>query len=189
MSVCSKRHRMWTQPTDPRPFPNTYWIQPRLLAGEYPGSAWDAVAGERLVKFLESGVSCFVDLTQSGEQNPYSSLLPVTNPVTGKQVSHHRFAIPDVSIPEEPAQMSAILDCIEQALEAGHGVYVHCRFGVGRTGLVAGCFLVRQGMAGDKALLLLHELWQQNARSGLDQYRYSPETGQQRAWVRFWRDS
>ena len=31
-------------------------------------------------------------------------------------------------------------------------VYIHCRAGIGRTGLVAGCFLVEQGRDGDRAL-------------------------------------
>lgn len=40
-------------------------------------------------------------------------------------------------------QMRAILDAIDRA--AGSIVYVHCWGGHGRTGTVAGCYLVRHG--------------------------------------------
>jgi len=34
----------------------------------------------------------------------------------------------------------------------GHTVYVHCQGGMGRTGTVVGCYLVRHGMGGEDAL-------------------------------------
>ena len=39
--------------------------------------------------------------------------------------------------------MLAVLDAIDIALCEGHGVYIHCWGGVGRTGTVVGCWLKR----------------------------------------------
>ncbi|MBA3406233.1 MAG: dual specificity protein phosphatase family protein [Gemmatimonadaceae bacterium] len=35
---------------------------------------------------------------------------------------------------------------------SGHSIYVHCWGGVGRTGTVVGCYIVRHGRTGDDAL-------------------------------------
>ena len=48
--------------------------------------------------------------------------------------------------------MASILDAIDAALDGGKTVYVHCWGGVGRTGTVVGCWLVRHGKTGDEAL-------------------------------------
>ena len=48
--------------------------------------------------------------------------------------------------------MREILDAIDGALDAGRGVYVHCYAGIGRTGTVVGCYLVRHGMEPAEAL-------------------------------------
>ena len=45
-----------------------------------------------------------------------------------------------------------ILDDLDQALADGHRVYLHCFGGIGRTGTVVGCYLVRHGMTGNEVL-------------------------------------
>ena len=76
------------------------------------------------------------------------------------------------------------LDAIDEALDAGRNVYVHCWGGIGRTGTVVGCWLVRHGMTGDEALAEIAERW----RGMEKRYRHprSPQTAQQRAYVRNW---
>src|SRR6476661_8703202 len=64
----------------------------------------------------------------------------------GVNGSCQRFAIPDVSVPSEPL-MRATLDHIDAELAANRGVYVHCFGGIGRTGTVIGCWLLRHGLA------------------------------------------
>ena len=49
-------------------------------------------------------------------------------------------------------EMTEILDTIDAAVEAGKVVYLHCMMGLGRTGVVVGCYLVRHGMSGEEAL-------------------------------------
>ena len=55
----------WTRP---RPIDTTYWVVPgRLLVGEHPGSRSRAQSMERLRRFLEAGITCFIDLTEPDE--------------------------------------------------------------------------------------------------------------------------
>ena len=43
--------------------------------------------------------------------------------------------------------MVSILDAIDDSVKVGKPVYVHCWGGVGRTGMVIGCWLLRHGLA------------------------------------------
>ncbi|RME51585.1 MAG: hypothetical protein D6790_19765 [Caldilineae bacterium] len=169
----------------PRPNANTYWVNEHLLAGEYPGHKDEAVARRKLAAYLEAGVTCFVDLTEAQEPlAPYSHLLPSHSPSTGRPVRYHRHPIRDYNVPRSRAEMTAILDRIDQAIGEGHVVYVHCWGGVGRTGTVVGCYLVRHGLEAEAALDELARHWQIVEKS----YRHlqTPETPQQRQWILDW---
>lgn len=167
----------------PRPNGNTYWVSGHLLAGEYPGHWDDAVALQRLQAYLDSGVTCFVDLTEDGELVPYDHLLPARSP-TGQPVVYQRMAIRDLGVPRSPEYMAAILDKIDQAMAAGHTVCVHCWGGIGRTGTVVGCHLVRRGWSGDEALAEIARHWQTVEKR--TRHPRSPEMPEQAAYVRLW---
>ncbi len=167
----------------PRPNDNTFWISERLLAGEYPGHWDDTVARQRLQAYLDSGVTCFIDLTQEGELVPYQDLLP-DHGLAGRRIVYQRMAIRDLSVPRSPEFMAATLDKIDQAMDAGHTVYIHCWGGVGRTGTVVGCHLVRHGMGGDQALAEIARHWQTVEKR--TRHARSPETPEQMAYVRLW---
>ena len=57
------------------------------------------------------------------------------------------FPIADRQVPRSEAQLGEVLDKLVSSLTAGRNVLVHCRQGVGRTGLVAACLLVKNGMS------------------------------------------
>ncbi len=161
-----------------RPIPNTYWVIPgRLLAGEYPGHPEDPVARDRLIRLQAAGIKTFVDLTEDGEMPPYHHLLP-------PDLDHVRSAIVDSSIPLNVAQTQAVLMTINDALSRGGGVYVHCRAGIGRTGLVVGCFLAEAEENGKKALKALNRLWRQSERAKA--WPTVPQTAEQADYVRRW---
>ena len=89
--------------------------------------------------------------------------------------------IPDLSTPQ-PAEVTRILDTIDAAIAAGRRVYVHCWGGIGRTGTIVGCYLVRHGLTGDQALAEIAR-----RRQGTpDDDRVAPETHDQRERVRNW---
>ena len=171
----------------PKHHPNSYWVHPgRLLAGEYPGHADEAKAREKLARFLSGGIDCFIDLTEEGELVAYDDLLIELAGARGVQVEYHRHPIRDVSIPRHRKEMIAILDRIDAGIGAGRTVYVHCWGGTGRTGTVIGCHLVRRGMTGGDALAHVLELWRKMEKAP-SKYR-SPETDQQRDYVRHWQE-
>ena len=65
-----------------------------------------------------------------------------------------RFEIEDVSVPE-PASEGAfreLIDELDAHLAAGRNLTVHCRGGLGRSGLVAACVLVRHGIGASEAI-------------------------------------
>ena len=167
------------------PLANSYWVEPgRLLAGEYPGSASRADALDRVRRLLTAGVTYFLDLTEPGELAAYDQLLPTGPSSGGRAVLYVRKPIEDHSIPSAPVLMSETLEYLDRALAAGHCVYMHCHAGVGRTGMVLGCYFVHRGMAADEALRHLNQLWRANERS--KRWPSTPETAEQVDYVRQW---
>jgi hypothetical protein len=161
-----------------RPLPNSYWVIPgRLLAGEYPGNPDPAQARLRLTRLRDAGIDSFVDLTEEGELPPYSLWLP-------KQSEYLRSPIVDTRIPNNVAQTQALLAALRAALARGKGVYVHCRAGIGRTGLIVGCFLADDESSGAAALKTLNRLWRQSDRCAT--WPEVPQTAEQAAYIRGW---
>jgi hypothetical protein len=164
------------------PIPDSYWIRPgRLLAGEYPGGKKEAETIQRLDRFLQAGLTFFLDLTEAGEYNlaPYAPLLREQARACGKTVVYRRIPIQDMETPS-PEEMMDILDLIDLALIAHHNVYIHCFGGIGRTGTVVGCYLVWHGLSGEAALRRLAELRRTTPKRG----QPSPYTEAQRQMVR-----
>ena len=171
-----------------RPAPNSYWVVPnRFAAGEYPGakSSQHQAAVAKVTALLDAGIDHFIDLTEAKERlNPYVDLANEETRHRGVTIGYERWPIPDVDVPSTPGDMTAILDAIDAALDGGKTVYVHCWGGVGRTGTVIGCWLVRHGSTAGDALAHVAEGWQ-----GMEKFtpgRESPETSGQREYVHNW---
>lgn len=158
-----------------RPFPETYWVKPeQLLVGPYPGATVQKRAKENLANYLAAGVTYFLDLTEAAELPPYKPLL------LGK-ARYKRCPIPDFDLPSTRT-MRRILDLIDYRLLRGELVYLHCRAGLGRTGTVVGCYLVRHGLSGREAL---REIWRLRQETTFPRSP-SPETAAQRRFVLKW---
>jgi len=167
------------------PIPESYWVAPgRVLAGAYPGSSSRAAAMDRLRQFLRAGVTAFVDLTEPGELKSYEPLLPMQAP-DGRRIEYLREPIPDHGVPPNREAMRQILATVDGALEAGHVVYIHCRAGIGRSAMVAGCWLAEHGDPATDAFDQLQRCWQQSAKSWT--WSTVPETTEQTTFVRQWR--
>lgn len=156
------------------PVPRSYWVRPgSFLAGEHPSHEDAGWARVRFERFRAAGVTAFVDLTEEGELAPYTGFLD-------GWATHRRFPIRDFCCPTAD-EMTAILDELDAALERDV-VYLHCWGGSGRTGTVIGCWLVRHGMDCDDALATIAALRRETAYG----QRPSPESDEQRAFVRAW---
>jgi protein-tyrosine phosphatase len=83
------------------------------------------------------------------------------------------FPIPDRQIPRSEAKWSEVLEKVTRTLSDGKNVVVHCRQGIGRSGLLAACLLVRKGMSPGAAVDSV------SAARGVS----VPETAEQRDWI------
>ena len=168
------------------PIPQSYWVKPGLLlAGEYPGSYDEVTAERRIVSFLNAGVRTFINLTQPHELVPYDEVLKEQARILDVNTAHHRFSIVDRSIPSVETMWN-ILNSIDDSIQNGQCVYVHCWGGVGRTGTTVGCYLVRHGMSGEQALGQIAEWWQAVPKRVV--YPRSPETDEQVEFILNWKE-
>ena len=166
------------------PTSRSYWVvEGRFAAGAYPGDRWNPdEPAEALVQLLDAGIDTFVNLTE--DLAGAESFLNRYDAHVGAAADVHRFPIVDLSIPSR-SEMVETLDFLDEALDDGRNPYVHCWGGVGRTGSVVGCWLVRHGHADADTVideitrLREGDLGKRNPRS--------PETGDQRGFVRNWK--
>ena len=79
----------------------------------------------------------------------------------------------DRQVPQSAKQLVHKLQQIEEDLMRGYGVAIHCRMGVGRSSLLAGCILARQGFQPERLFPVIAK-----AR-GLE----VPDTLEQKQWV------
>jgi hypothetical protein len=157
-----------------------------LLAGAYPGHP-DSEERERKVRALvDAGMRTFVNLMEEHETNyagmpfvPYHDVAAKLCP----NVTCVRYPIRDLCTPTMP-QMVSILDAIDNSMMATRPTYVHCWGGVGRTGTVIGCWLLRHGLAEPSNVLkVLMTLRQQDQER---RNRMSPESSEQQSFVKHW---
>jgi protein-tyrosine phosphatase len=83
------------------------------------------------------------------------------------------FPIADRQVPQSQAQFAEILDKVSGDLTRGRSVLVHCRQGIGRSGLMAACLLVKAGVSPGAAIDMV------SAARGLA----VPETAEQKEWI------
>lgn len=162
---------------------NAYWLAPqRLLAGPYPAHPLrEEQTSQQLEWLLQQGIRYWIDLTQVGEGVNYRSTLARLAQRYNANISWQRFPIADFGLPTR-GQMALILDEIDRSLDAGNTVYFHCMGGLGRTGTVAACWLIRHGLPAEQALQQLQTLRQETA----NHHSASPETDAQREFVMTW---
>jgi protein-tyrosine phosphatase len=163
----------------------------RLVAGEYPGSAPGTPVEKvnaKLEAFLEAGISTFIDLTDPDDGlEVYAPTVQALAAKRSVDVRYEQLTIRDMRVCDAP-HMRRVLDAIDNDIANGRTVYVHCWGGIGRTGMVVGCWLVRHGMSGEEALAEVGRLFRLMSPSKVRSHQQwgSPQTEAQRAFVRGW---
>ncbi|WP_421118415.1 protein-tyrosine phosphatase family protein [Aquihabitans daechungensis] len=160
---------------------HAWWVTPSVvLAGEYP-TDWHRTPA-KLEVLLDAGIRTFVDLTTPDDRlHDYEPMLARIAEERGLDVRHARFPIPDLSVIDVD-DYTPIVDFITAETDVGRPVYVHCWGGIGRTGTVIGCWLVRNGRTADEAIAEIADL-----RAGTRKHRRrSPETDEQVRMIRRW---
>jgi protein-tyrosine phosphatase len=127
---------------------------------------------DEIAAWREAGVEMVVSLLEPDEAAQLV-LEDEAAAATAGGIAFRAFPIPDRGVPASKEAVATLANEILDALEAGRSVAVHCRQGIGRSGLVAGGVLVAMGKDPDAALKAV------GAARGLE----VPETKEQRHWL------
>ncbi len=107
------------------------WITDQLAAGYATLSYEDlAFVREQNISAIVNLCGEFCDLYEIQEKNGFEV---------------HYLPVLDECAPDM-ASLEKALEWVEEKIEAGQRVLVHCRFGMGRTGLLVFAYLLRRGM-------------------------------------------
>lgn len=124
-----------------------YWIpeldNARLAIMPCPrGNEWLA---QGVRPWQESGINCIVSLLEERETTKLN-LENEANECEQNNILFTSFPIRDYGIPESLPKVVQLVRSIELDLLQGQSVGIHCRAGIGRSGLIAGCVLVNLGV-------------------------------------------
>lgn len=73
-------------------------------------------------------------------------------------IDFEMFPIPDHKIPTNPPQFRQLINTLHQELQNGRNIAVHCFAGIGRTGVLAGGLLIKDGMTAAAATEFLSDV-------------------------------
>jgi protein-tyrosine phosphatase len=151
-----------------------YWLDGRwpgklAVAARPRGGDW---LGDDITDWKRAGVQVVLSLLTPEEEQDLN-LREEAVEVRGQGLEFSSFPISDRQVPRSEAKLAPSLDILAENLSAGRNVLIHCRQGVGRSGLVAACLLVRNGMSPGAAVEAV------SAARGVA----VPETVEQREWI------
>ncbi len=145
------------------------WEGKLALAPRPRGGDW---LEEEMAAWRRAGIDTVVSLLTPDEERDLD-LRQESRGVKARGMKFVALPIPDRDVPNSESEVSAVLDRMDSDLSAGKNVVVHCRQGVGRTGLVAACLLVAKGLTPESAVKTI------SAARG----NPVPETAEQRRWI------
>jgi len=148
---------------------NGPWKGRIALAARPRGGDW---LKEDVADWKRAGIQAVLSLLTPEEQKELE-LQDEPDEVRKNGLKFSSFPIPDMQVPVTEAKLSEMLDSMTAHLSAGRDVLVHCRQGIGRTGLMAACLLIKSGMSPGAAVESV------SAARGLA----VPETPEQREWI------
>ena len=155
--------------------PDLFWIpgpwSGRLAVTTRPrGGDW---LDDEATGWHRAGLDVIVSLLESDEAAQLQ-LEREAAATRAKGMEFVLFPIPDRGVPASLEGVRALLETIERKLENGKTVAVHCRQGIGRSGLIAAGTLMSAGMSAERAIAVV------SRARGIQ----VPETSAQLRWLR-----
>ncbi len=145
------------------------WPGKLALAARPRGGEW---LHDELVNWRREDVDTVLSLLTREEEQDLD-LTHEDRETRSQGMTFRSFPIPDRQVPDSQARLTKLLEKLDRELVSGTNVVVHCRQGIGRTGLVAACLLVKKGLEAKVAIRRL------SAARGVQ----IPETDEQRRWI------
>lgn len=145
------------------------WAGKLALASRPRGGDW---LEDEMAAWRRAGIDTVLSLLTPEEEEDLD-LKGEAREAKAQGIKFASLPIPDREVPNSESEVTAALDRVDADLSAGKKVVVHCRQGVGRTGLVAACLLITKGLTPEAAVKILS-----TARGNP-----VPETAEQRRWI------
>jgi len=146
------------------PWPGRLGILPRPRGGDW--------LGDEIAAWREAGIDVVVSLLEP-EEEAQLVLENEAATATASGIDFRPFPIPDRGVPSSQESVAELVDEVVDALDGGKNVAVHCRQGIGRSGMIVGGVLVAAGKGLPDALKTIEE------SRGL----LVPETPEQSRWL------
>jgi len=155
------------------------WTKLHWVNGPWPGRLTIAARPrggdwlqEEIASWYQAGIGAIVSLLTPEEEQD----LELQNEPAEVEKHGMKFIslpIPDRQVPSSQSAVAATLEKVGAELSSGKNVVLHCRQGIGRSGLIAACLLINKGLSAGAAVDSV------SAARGLP----IPETEEQRRWI------
>lgn len=145
------------------------WPGKLALASRPRGGDWLV---DEMTAWRRAGIDTVLSLLTPEEENDLD-LKREAQEVKAQGMKFAWLPIPDRQVPNSESEVSAALERVDADLSEGKNVVIHCRQGIGRTGLVSACLLIAKGLTPEIAVKSL------SAARG----NPIPETSEQRRWI------
>jgi protein-tyrosine phosphatase len=111
------------------------------LASRPRGGDWleDEIAG-----WQQAGIARVFSLLTADEEQDLD-LTREAAEVKARGMKFTSLPVPDRGVPNSESELTAALEEVDADLMSGRNAVVHCRQGIGRSGLLAACLLVTKG--------------------------------------------
>lgn len=126
---------------------------------------------DEIADLAKQGVTTLVSLLEESEQRELS-LTAEPDIAAEHGIEFVSFPIEDRTIPGDLAGFIELINGLAERVLNGHGVAIHCRVGIGRSGITAAAVLVRIGFEPDQVF----------AQISAARRRPVPDTLEQIAW-------
>jgi len=145
------------------------WSGKLALAARPRGGDW---LQEEMASWQRAGVGTVLSLLTPEEEETLG-LAHEADALRAAGMAFLSLPIPDRQVPGSETEVAATLEKVNAKLSSGGNLVIHCRQGVGRSGLVAACLLISRGLDSRAAV----------EKVGKARGVPIPETREQRQWI------